>query len=179
MVVSNLSRFLILAAATLSIVACAKNEDEKDKNSDDSVVIAGDRSACNYLPGEVLSPIIGDGSRLAGPWQAMDRRETNTIRRIRTLDIKTVGGSSSSLEIRVSTTCELKSQNRGIMVGVVSPGVDQIGSLNIQLDQVEEANQVIGGTQINCEASLSRGTYQYEFKEKCLVLAGEYYVRRK
>ena len=65
------------------------------------------------------------------------------------------------------------------MVSVSSPGVDQIGSVTIQLDQVEEVNQVIGGTQINCEASLSRGTYQYEFKEKCLVLAGEYYVKRK
>lgn len=177
MVGLNSFKLLILAAIALSVSACAKDDQDKSKQ-EDRIIQYGDRSSCNYEPGEQISPIIGGQSRLIGAWQALDRRENATIRELQTLDFKTVNGSTNVVEITISTICELKAQGRGSMVTVVSQGYDQIGTFTIEQERFQESNETIAGTQINCEAAINRGTYLYSFKDKCLVFADQYYVRR-
>ena len=178
MVIPKAFKFLIIGAVALGVAACAKEDQNKKSPLDDRPIQFGDKSSCNYQPGEVISQPIGSFSRLVGAWQALDRKENATIRELQTLDFKTVNGSTNVLEITLSTICELKSQGRGSMVTVISQGFDQIGNFTIEQDRFQESNETIAGTQVNCEAALSRGTYLYSFKDKCLVFADQYFVRR-
>ena len=161
--------FSIAAVVLIAALGCKKATEATQSDFDKSVVVQGDHTKC-----KIDGPIPVNGN-LIGIWTKVDWRETTDIQYSTFLEFK---NTANSMEMAMMNYCTVKKIQRSALASVSSPVLDRATSLTILQSLSKTTNETIGGTPISCDVAITAGTYLYQFDGACLVVEGDYYIRK-